>query len=33
MISTTASGRYFHVMDPAAMTTVFTRDVDQTLAN
>jgi Mg-chelatase subunit ChlD len=31
MISSTASGRYFHVMDPSATTTVFSRDVDMTL--
>ncbi len=31
MISKTASGRYFHVMDPSALTRVFTRDVEMTL--
>jgi secreted protein with Ig-like and vWFA domain len=31
MLSTTASGRYYHVMDPNALTTVFGRDVDATL--
>ncbi|HEX4512108.1 MAG TPA: VWA domain-containing protein [Polyangiaceae bacterium] len=31
MISDTASGRYFNVMDPNALTRVFTRDVDMTL--
>ena len=32
MLSSTMSGVYFHVMDPNALTTVFTRDVDRTLA-
>ena len=31
MISSTAAGRYFHVMDPSATATVFARDVDMTL--
>jgi Ca-activated chloride channel family protein len=31
MISSTANGRYFKVMDPTALTTVFSRDVDITL--
>ena len=32
MLSSTAAGRYFHVGDPTAFTTVFSRDVDITLA-
>jgi len=31
MLSNTGSGRYYHVMDPTSLTTVFSRDVDATL--